>query len=311
MSTRDSKKAHPIPFANARVGQPSNALKGATTVSHDNSWNDQIARGRRLVSEIGDRKWELGDLANEVCAAGANGVHNDDLLGKFASGIGITPSSLREYRRVAAAWPAATRVAAQTWTTHRILSDDEARFEIIAEQTWTYNSLSERLGRLPNPSRVNRGTGEIIREPEPTHRPSAQVAISEALASSSQTESLLNSPETTRLVRAAIEQNPSVAIEARKALDEKYENAPKPITQPEPSPTDDALDLVVEFRKLHRGVDQIVQLVNEGRAVVSSGTRDAILREVKWLRTALGYIEDGVSSDSLEKEIAVFLESQR
>lgn len=315
MTAQDSKKAHPTPFANARVGQPSNALEGAP-VSHDKVWQDQIERGKRLVSEIGDRKWELGDLANEVCAAGASGAH-DQRLDEFASKIGITGSALRSYRTVAAAWPPSTRVEGQTFTTHKTLAAHEDRFEIIAERVWTYNSLSERLGRLPNPSRVNRDTGEVIHEPrgtanpEPAYQPSAQVRIAEALASSSQTESLINAPETTRLVREAIQQNPKVALEARKQLDQQYQDSPKPVAKPDTTAVDDALDLVTSFRNLHKGVDRIVQLVNSGRAVVSEANRDAILREVKWLRTALGYIEDGVSSDSLAKEIADFLGSQR
>lgn len=122
-------------------------------MSHDNQWDDRVARGRALVTEINDRKWELGDLANEVCPAGANGVHNDDLLGRFAAEIGTTANTLRDYRRVAGAWPAAARAAAQTWTTHRMLAERDDRHEVIAEQTWTYNSLSARLDRLPNPSR--------------------------------------------------------------------------------------------------------------------------------------------------------------
>lgn len=137
-------------------------------MSHDNQWIEKVARGRALVSEINDRKWELGDLANEVVPAAANGVHNDGLLGEFASEIGITVDTLRKYRMVATSWPAGKRFPAQTWTTHMTLAAHPDRFDIIAERTWTYNSLSDRLGRLPNPSRVNRETGEILDDLTPS-----------------------------------------------------------------------------------------------------------------------------------------------
>lgn len=113
-----------------------------------------------------------------------------------------------------------------------------------------------------------------------------------------------------RVVEQVTKSSPQATVAARKALDEQYDAASKPITPTAASAYDDGVDLVAEFRGLHRGVDRIVQLINEGKAVVSDDTRDAILREVKWLRTALGYIEDGVSSDSLSSEIAEFLGAQ-
>lgn len=248
-------------------------------MSHDNAWNEKVERGRRLVSEINDHKWELGDLANEVCPSTQTTAH-DDRIAKFADEIGLPMNTLRKYRMVSAAWPLGTRVPRQTWTTHRLLAAQDDRFDIIAEQSWTYNSLSDRLGRLPNPSRVNRETGEILADLTPAQ------------------------------VHQAIKRDPAIAQQARKALDERYDDSPKPISPAVPSVADDAADLVHEFRDLHKGVDRIVQLVNSGKAVVNDSTRDAILREVKWLTTALGYIQDGVTSNSLEAEIASFLQEQ-
>lgn len=149
-----NKKTHPS-LAGSRVGLNNPMKKESHQVSHDNTWDEKVKRGRALVTEINDRKWELGDLANEVCPASGDGVHNDDVLGRFADEIGISRQSLHTYRYVAAQWPAVTRVTAQTHTTHKMLAAREDRHEIIAEQVWTYNSLSERLGRLPNPSRIS------------------------------------------------------------------------------------------------------------------------------------------------------------
>lgn len=109
------------------------------------------------------------------------------------------------------------------------------------------------------------------------------------------------------LIADEIKNDPNIASAANRALDDRYAARPKPVPLPEPSAHDDRIDLVAEFMRLHSAVDRIVQLINEGRAVVTDDMRDAILREVKWLRMALGYIEDGVSSDSLSDEIASFL----
>lgn len=275
-----NNKTHPKRLHSNRVGlNPSE--EGVIQVSHDTTWDEKVKRGRALVTEINDRKWELGDLANEVAPATPPGAHNATLW-QFASEIGVKPSTLNEYRLISKAWAPSTRVLGQTWQTHRMLAAHADRHEIIAEQVWTYNSLSERLGRQPNPTRnitVDRDTGEII-----TGKP------------------------TVEQVREAIKADPTIERAARKALDEKYEAAPKPIVKADPSVQDDAVDLVNEFRRLHIGVDRIVQLVNEGKTVSSEAAREAILREIGWLRTALGYIENGVESDSLADEVAAFLQ---
>lgn len=170
-------------------------------MSHTANWNEKVARGRRLVTEINDRKWELGDLANEVCPAGPHGAH-DDVLRDFADEIGVSRASLHTYRYVAAQWPDVTRVTSQTYTTHKMLAAREDRHEIIAEQVWTYNSLSIRLDRKPNPSRVT-----------PDHEPGNEVRqsvhglpsmLSEALSSEGSKEALMRTPETRRMVREAL-----------------------------------------------------------------------------------------------------------
>lgn len=275
-------------------------------MSQTDEWKASVDRGRRLVAAIGDSKWELGDLANEVCASSGTTNGHDDRLARFADEIGINVNTLRGYRAVAAAWPLDARASSQTWTTHARLGTRDDRFDIIAEQTWTYNSLSERLGRLPNPSRET----QRLQPAQPEFHPevSAPVAISHALASEAATRTLIESKEARRLVRAAIKANPEIATEAMKALDERYEEAPKPINKP--TPADQPVELVYEFRQLHRSVDRIILLVIEGKAIVSDTERDAVLREVQWLRTALGYVEDGVKTDALADELAEMLRAQ-
>lgn len=107
----------------------------------------------------------------------------------------------------------------------------------------------------------------------------------------------------------AIKADPKVAAEAMRALDERYDEASKPINTTQTTYSE-PVELVAEFRRLDRAVDSIISLVIEGRAVVSEAQREAVLREVQWLRTALGYIEDGVVADSLDQALAELLEAQ-
>lgn len=276
---RNEKKAQPM-SASTRLGHSNNKM-GATPVSQ--TWSASVTRGRKLVGQIGRSKWELGDLANEVCPA-VPSVHTGGTLEQFAAEIGLTHSALREYRQVAKAWPASARAEAQTWTTHRELAEHEDRYRIIAEQQWTYNALSERLGRLPQPSRSTPDGGP---RPEP--------AEDELLAQ----------------IRTGIRSNPTLARAARKALDEqwheRYENNTVLVSQ---HPHAQPVELVYEFRRLHRSVDSIIALVIEGKAIVSDSEREAVLREVQWLRTALGYIEDGVAANSLDKALAQMLSAE-
>lgn len=109
-------------------------------------------------------------------------------------------------------------------------------------------------------------------------------------------------------LKAAIRADAATAQTAMKALDERYDEAPKSVAGRLNDP-DKPIELVYEFRRLHRSIDTIVRLVIEGRAIVSATEQDAVLREVGWLRTALGYIEDGVRGDSLDTALAEFMEA--
>ena len=152
----------------------------------------------------------------------------------------------------------------------------------------------ERLARIVNGGGTPSPIGEAIR------------TISEAASSDHQMDKIATSGDAHRFIRRAIERDPKAQQAARQALDEVYENSPKPYpNEPKSSPADDATDLIYELRKLHKGIDNIVNLVNSGAARVTD--EQAVLREISWLRTALGYIEDGVKSDNLADQVADFL----
>jgi hypothetical protein len=97
------------------------------------TWAQLVAEGRQLVSMEGDIKWQLGDLALEVAPMGARGIDSGatEKLERFAEEIGVSFDVLREYRRVAAAWPNAKRLAFASWSVHGILASRPDRFDFI------------------------------------------------------------------------------------------------------------------------------------------------------------------------------------
>lgn len=111
-----------------------------------------------------------------------------------------------------------------------------------------------------------------------------------------------------KAMAAAIKADPKVAAAARDALDTAYAAQPK---RDLPGPVGSVpMDLVYEFSRLHRSVDSIITLVINGKAVISDAQRDAVLREVEWLHTALGYIKDGIRGDSLDKALADLMDAE-
>lgn len=83
----------------------------------------QVAEGRRLVEQLQQDKWRLGDLALEVAPMGDGHARNgaSDVLDDYADAIGLEAGTLRQYRTVANAWPDGTRVPSASWSVHREL----------------------------------------------------------------------------------------------------------------------------------------------------------------------------------------------
>jgi hypothetical protein len=67
------------------------------------------------------------------------------------------------------------------------------------------------------------------------------------------------------------------------------------------------LNLVWEFRQLHKTIDRIAAEVAKRGAIVGPEERDALIEEVAWLRNALGMIESGIKGHSLDLALAKIL----
>ncbi len=110
------------------------------------NWNDLVRRGRSATERLGQAKWELGDLADEV-----ETTYNGGELQAFADEIGLEYKTLNNYRGIARAF--ASREANRgkaPWSVYLLLAGREDRYEILAErEQWTVNAMLERLGRPP------------------------------------------------------------------------------------------------------------------------------------------------------------------
>jgi hypothetical protein len=103
-----------------------------------NESNKKKLRLLRAVQAGEKSRWEIGDAALDLAPIGAPGVHNDaeQILRHYVEKeleprYDISYEQIRQYRQVAAAWPAGTRVPA-AWSVHRELMAPEDH-ELIRE----------------------------------------------------------------------------------------------------------------------------------------------------------------------------------
>lgn len=97
------------------------------------SYDQLVKEGREVIASLTRNKWLLGDLAIEAVPASTSGSHdgNEERLRTYAEDIGEKPETLRQYRRVAAAWPSGRRLPDVSWSVHQELAGQEDRFKRI------------------------------------------------------------------------------------------------------------------------------------------------------------------------------------
>jgi hypothetical protein len=132
--------------------------KGAAAAA---SHTDQqlISEGRKVVRELENRQWGLGDLAREYAGDFDPEDRNPRLI-EYANAIGVEVDQLRGYQRVATAWPTETRDARAPWSCHRELSRDPNRVATMAGYITSVEAsgsapsvrgLQSYLGKTPTP----------------------------------------------------------------------------------------------------------------------------------------------------------------
>lgn len=97
----------------------------------------RAARLRNAYRSLSDSKWKIADVLLEEFPANAFELHSNEAvreLGKFAeeARVDLSGKTLATYRHMAIAWPPEMRRDA-SFTVHRILIHNPARFEIIED----------------------------------------------------------------------------------------------------------------------------------------------------------------------------------
>ncbi len=140
-------------------------------------YDELVKLGRDWVATMSGVQWRIGDAAMEIepmrSYGGANPSGKDDLftvseaIRLFAEDIGLSYSTVRDYRWVASRWPKERRRTDVSHTIHQILAsipDPEERFEAVnnppphprsGEPRWTHDSAKRVVGwKVDSPESV-------------------------------------------------------------------------------------------------------------------------------------------------------------
>lgn len=118
------------------------------TALPDDEWETCVGAGRMMTETMDAHRFDLGDLALTVQKR-----YGNDALGQFCTDIGLARvQTLREYRRVAARFPAAIRMefsGALSWSHYqaamRAGDDAELWLARAADEGWPVATLHREL----------------------------------------------------------------------------------------------------------------------------------------------------------------------
>jgi hypothetical protein len=232
------------------------------------NYNEAVAEARQLVKRSEEDQWRLAELTWEQVEAGKSAA-------QWARDIGVSATHAKTLRRI--------------WKNDRHLDVDER--PPFAEAYAVTNTPQKSAETEEYGSRYQAEAKAALRNMPPERK--AEVA-----------RELLNEPE----VAERVVHDSTARENVRRALDERYEQAPKPYPVQPAGVGSEPFELLSRFRKVHVEVDAIVQLILSGRAVVNDTERDALLKEAEWLEAAAGTIKSGLSAGSLDQALRAFQE---
>jgi hypothetical protein len=115
--------------------------KPTLTVVPTSKYDDLVRRGREARQAVDGAQWLEGELALEVEALHPYERPRDDTgafladearaLRRYAEDIDVDYTTLKDYRRVAAAYPRTTRVVGVSWKAHQALAAQEDRLDLL------------------------------------------------------------------------------------------------------------------------------------------------------------------------------------
>lgn len=134
-----------------------------TVVPGSERWKELVTAG---IVKDGQRNWFLGDAALEIAPMGEDGAHNGstEYLAQYADDIGVEEHSLREYRRVAAAWRPDNRLSGTAWKVHMLLAADQDSIMPGMKVSEARKALGHAPDRRPSPSAPVTERAETVRQ---------------------------------------------------------------------------------------------------------------------------------------------------
>lgn len=122
-------------------------------------WAELVQQG--ILKDAG-RNWFLGDAALEIVPMSTDGVRTgaEENLIAYGDQIGVAAESLRQYRRVASAWPSGNRVPDTSWKVHQMLA---SRPELIREGmtvTQAHAAMGQSVAGRTGPTATSRARAE-------------------------------------------------------------------------------------------------------------------------------------------------------
>ena len=137
-----------------------------------------VDQGKRLVKNLSNAKWALGDLSFKVAKPGD--PQERDKLAEWAEKIDLTYDQVREYRKVAATYPPDKRRADVSWTAHRHLMQADNPIKVLHQRKhWNATTVGVYFG---NQSAIGKEQVAIRNPLEPEHVSAGQ--SSDSLATS-------------------------------------------------------------------------------------------------------------------------------
>lgn len=177
-------------------------------------WDTWVQRGHALVRTKTDVQFALGEITIEMIPLqphgfGDHGVQR--LLRAYSAEIGISESTLTNYRHIVKAWPREKRNPEVSFAIHQALASHPSRFDKINEppvdpvtghRRWTVNEALRAAGRAPlhpvtSQERVDR-VRDLVRDDD-----DAASAVKDILRRPTVVRQVLDDPSARHILRQA------------------------------------------------------------------------------------------------------------
>jgi hypothetical protein len=106
-------------------------------------YNRAVKACQTAAGQVNNAAWIIGDAALTV-----ESTYGGKTVQRFSDDIGVLYKTVLDFRRVAAAYPAADRSDLNTWSVHQIFAQQANRAELVASKTWKSSEAKAHLESL-------------------------------------------------------------------------------------------------------------------------------------------------------------------